>query len=128
MANAELKLDQCTLTFEDSGIVHLNINKGQVLPGERIEEIFETIHKHWDRKCVLLVTADEDATLSQEARDVASSDISDQVIADAIVTKNFSHTMTANFFVRYNLPSRPTEIFTTEEDARTWLINKLKEE
>ena len=128
MDGQNIPLEQCKLTLQDNGIVHLHILEGETLEVERIREIFEHIHKSAPDPCALLVTAGEEATLTQEARDLVSSEeITHKVKADAIIVDSLRHEMTANFFIRFTNPIRPTKLFKSEDEARKWLLEKLDE-
>jgi hypothetical protein len=122
MALKKIDLDTCSLTLDDEGIVELHIYSGEEIPPEKINEIFATIHSEMPEATKLMVTAGDKATLSTEARELVSSgNVTEQIKADAIVTEHYSHQMSANFFVRYNKPQRPTKLFKTVEEAREWL-------
>jgi len=122
MAVKKIDLSTCSLTLDADGIVELHIYPGEELPPEKIHEIFETIHRDMPDATKLMVTAGNKATLSTEARDLVSSgNVTEQIKADAIVTEHYSHQMSANFFVRYNKPQRPTKLFKTIAEAREWL-------
>lgn len=117
-------LGNCTLELLDTDMVRLFIKPEQVLTPTDVHHIFETIHSDFPEAKKLVVTAGRGATLNPEAREVVSSEeITDQIIADAIVTEEFSHQMSSNFFVRFNRPSRPTRLFKTLNDAKQWLKN-----
>lgn len=122
MSDQTIDLQTCSLSMDDSHIVQLHIYQNQILEPEKIHEIFDTIHEKFTTGKTLLVTADNKATLSPDARELVSAgNVTDQILADAIVTKHYSHQMAANFFVRFNHPQRPTKLFKTEEEAREWL-------
>jgi len=122
MALKKIDLHTCSLTLDDDGIVELHIYSGEEIPPEKIHEIFSTIHNEMPQATKLMVTAGDKATLSTEARELVSSgNVTEQIKADAIVTEHYSHQMSANFFVRYNKPQRPTKLFKTVEEAREWL-------
>jgi len=122
MALKNIDLNTCSLTLDDDGIVELHIYPGEELPPEKIREIFDKIHSEMPEATKLMVTAGNKATLSTEARDLVSSgNVTEQIKADAIVTEHYSHQMSANFFVRYNKPQRPTKLFKTVDEAREWL-------
>ncbi|MCH2214990.1 MAG: hypothetical protein MK086_07470 [Flavobacteriales bacterium] len=127
MADAKIELSNCWLDIDDDEIVELHIMSNCVVEADEVDEIFENIHQNFAGAKGLLVTAGKQASLSQEAREkVSAGNVTKQIIADAIVVKDYQHHMTANFFVRYNKPQRPTEIFKTDEEARKWLKNKIQ--
>jgi len=122
MAETKIELGNCYLEIDDQGIVELHIYPDVTLEPDDIHKIFDTIHTELPDARKLMVTAGNKATLNPEARELASSqDITDQIVADAIVTEHYSHQMSSNFFVRYNQPYRPTKLFKTIEEAKKWL-------
>ncbi|HKK38324.1 MAG TPA: hypothetical protein VJ949_02780 [Cryomorphaceae bacterium] len=127
MGERKIELKNCYLELDGDGIVELHILPNCTVETDEIDEIFETIHTKFPSARGLLVTAGKEATLSQEAREkVSAGNVTDQIVADAIVVEHYQHHMTANFFVRYNKPQRPTQIFKTDEEARAWLKEKIQ--
>ncbi len=126
MSREKIDLGNCELDIDHSDIIELYIKPSETVETEKVREIFETIHRDFPSARGLLVSAGDKATLSPEARELVSSkDITDIIVADAIVTKFYYHQMSSNFFVRYNKPSRPTKIFKTDEEARVWLREQI---
>lgn len=122
MKEQKIDLGNCVLILDEYGIVELSINPGETLEVDDVHKIFDHIHNDLPNATKLMVTAGDKATLSPEARELVSSkSITDQIVADAIVTLHYSHQMSSNFFVRYNHPSRPTKLFKTKEEALAWL-------
>lgn len=122
MASNKIDLQNCSVELTESDIVAFDIYGGVTIDVPKIKEVFDTIHKHFPTAKTILVTAGEKATMEPEAREMVSSgNITEQIVADAIVTKHYSHEMSANFFVRFNQPQRPTKLFKTEAEARDWL-------
>jgi len=123
MTQETVHLKKSSITFSEDQLAHLHIKEGQVVELEEVQNIFSIINQAFSgKKFRLLVTAGENATLSPEARAYASSAESSNVIAaDAIVVNNYSHEMTANFFIRFNKPHRPTNWFKNREEAMVWL-------
>ncbi len=123
MANKTIDLGKSTITFEEDQIAHLNLKQGELVEIDELKSIFDVISKEpGGKKFRLLVTAGNNASLSPEAREYASTaESSDVIVADAVVVQNYSHEMTANFFIRFNKPSRPTRLFKNREEAYAWL-------
>jgi|SRR5690554_1035722 len=122
MSETKIDLGNCTLELLGRGIVELHVNPDNTLQPDDIYRIFETIHTRLPEAKTLMVTAGLKATLSPEARELVSSqEITEQIVADAIVTEHYSHQMSSNFFVRFNQPHRPTKLFKTIEEAKNWL-------
>jgi len=73
-----------------------------------------------------LVTMDGHVSLTSEARSIGSSDRSlERLVAQAIVVNGLPTRLLANFFIRFNKPQRPTQIFSNKQDAIAWLLNSL---
>lgn len=123
MANTTVDLGKTTITFEEDQIAHLHLKENQVVELDELKSIFEAISKAAaGKKFRLLVTAEDNASLSPEARQYASSaESSEVIVADAVVVQNYSHEMTANFFIRFNKPNRPTKLFKDKAAAHEWL-------
>ena len=123
MANKTIDLSKSSITFEEDRIAHLHLKKDQVVEIDELKSIFEAINEEAEGgKFRLLVTAENNASLSPEAREYASSaDSSRVIVADAVVVQSYSHEMTANFFIRFNKPNRPTKLFKEDKDAYAWL-------
>lgn len=122
MTKPKIELEKYWLELDEWGIVELHINPDKTLEPDDVRQIFDNIHSKLPEATKLMVTAGNKATLNPEARELASSqDITDQIVADAIVTEHYSHQMSSNFFVRYNQPYRPTKLFKTKVDAVKWL-------
>jgi hypothetical protein len=121
MAEETIDLGKSTLTFEKDQVAHLHIKANQIVETDEVKAIFEVINGK-NGRFRLLVTADEQAALSPEAREYASSaESTDKIVADAVVVQNYSHEMTANFFIRFNKPNRPTRLFKHRDEAYEWL-------
>lgn len=128
MEQQQITLPGCSVTFETEPIVHLHIFDNVTLSPEQVEEVFAKIEESGAARLGLLVTAGDKATLSQEARNIASADRCKNLVADAIVTEHYAHQMTANFYTRYNHPARPTKLFKDAKSARQWLLEQLADQ
>ena len=56
----------------------------------------------------------------------ASKDENKYTIADAFVVKNSSDSLIGNFYIQFNKPHKPTEVFQNREDAIEWLLQFKK--
>lgn len=118
-----IELDVCTLTFIDDDVVHAHFKDGHTVSPEEVQAMFEAAAEGRNgRKVLLVVSVGVGSTLSNEARQYASSPESSKYIAaDAIVVRDFGHQLTANVFVRYNKPQRPIQLFGDMDSALIWL-------
>lgn len=65
-------------------------------------------------------------SISNEARQYFSGgDAENLHLALAILVENTATRLLANFFINFHKPTRPTRIFTDEEQAREWLKQYL---
>ena len=98
MAKNKVELEACEIEFLDNGIVHTHFKDGKLVQEEDVQAMFGEIRSILDgQKCLLLVSTGTDATLTNEARALASSATSNDIIAaDAIVVRDFYHQLTAN--------------------------------
>lgn len=122
-----IELKETTITLHEV-YVHFHFKKVGPDPISKsvVEEVHSIIAKELDKKKYLLVTTEADVTLTEPARDFASSVSFDEyIIADAVVTRDYSHEISANFFIRFNRPNRPVKLFPSEEKAINW-IHELK--
>ena len=124
MANNKIDLDACEIEFLDNGIVHTHFKDGKLVQESDVGTMFDEIRSVLSgQKCLLLVSIGTDATLTNEARALASSASSNDIIAaDAIVVRDFYHQLTANVFIRHNKPNRPIKWFPSKESAVDWLL------
>jgi hypothetical protein len=61
-------------------------------------------------------------TMTEEAKKYSASEESQKYTkANAIVINSFAAKLSANFFIKFNKPSRPTRIFNTVDEAIEWL-------
>lgn len=118
-----MDLTACTLTFIDEDIVHAHFKDGLIAGPDAVDEMFNAIRGARDgRKVLLMVSVGIGASLTNEARNHASSDAGSELIAaDAIVVRDFGHQMSANAFVRHNKPKRPIQLFPDTDSAVAWL-------
>jgi hypothetical protein len=61
-------------------------------------------------------------TMTEEAKNYSASEESQLYTkANAIVINSFAAKLSANFFIKFNKPARPTRIFNTVDEAVEWL-------
>ncbi|MCW3085283.1 MAG: hypothetical protein JWP12_2649 [Bacteroidetes bacterium] len=71
----------------------------------------------------LIVIYQENNMFSKEVREyIAQKEISDEILlADALVIKGLALKILGNAYLKINKPTRPTALFTNQEDALKWL-------
>lgn len=71
-----------------------------------------------------LVTMEGNVSISSEGRAVGATEESTKnLIAQAIVVTGLATRLLGNFFIRFNKPASPTELFSTREQAIEWLLD-----
>jgi hypothetical protein len=81
------------------------------------------------QKFVLLLNfKDRFGTMSQEAQIYFAEKVStaDQIIANAIIINNLPMRMLVNFYLRFKRPIYPSKSFSTLEEAKTWLNERME--
>jgi len=73
-------------------------------------------------KMPILVLCDIDASTNTDLLNYVSKNAnSPYVTSDAFVIKSLSQRILANFYLKVNLPERPTKFFNNSKDAISWL-------
>ncbi len=105
------------------GIVHVKIRSVDEITLEQAKEIIECIGEFCrDRKRPSLVSSDNFSAPTAEAREyIAKKDSNPYITATAYIARSLAEKIMTNAFIRFNKPSRPTKMFTTEKKAIEWL-------
>ncbi len=78
-----------------------------------------------DKKHIVLFIPGKLGSITQAAREVsASPEVNRNALAKAIVVSTISQRLIGNFFINVNKPPAPTRVFSSEEEALTWLKKK----
>ena len=89
---------------------------------KEINQQIVTISNGIPRK--ILVESSKLNFCDQESRKwTTSKEVSDSIIALAILTKSLPQKLIANFIVNVQKPSVPMKVFTTKKEAETWLLS-----
>lgn len=121
-----VELGDCTVTFREGDVVHSHFQEHRLVEPAAARQMFAAIERERQgRKVLLMVTVGNGTALSNEARNFASSEASNRLIAaDAIVVRDFGHQLAANVFVRDHRPGRPIRMFPDQDCARVWLLQQ----
>lgn len=110
------------IKYRDDGIIHVHYDD-TLFTLEEIKNIFYTTREHspWDIAPIYLsggTFTNQDA----EARAFSGSEeVMKHSSAIAFLSKTTAEKLLANFFIRFNKPSKPTKGFTNETEAIAWL-------
>lgn len=74
------------------------------------------------RKLKAIIEVQSFNTITEEAKKYSASEESQiYTKANAIVINSFAAKLGANFFIKFNKPTRPTRVFNSVEEAIEWL-------
>ncbi len=113
------------IKYRDDGVVVYEQKNVDELLVEDIIEGDEYCNKISQGQPLLrLVIIDKFISTDPEVRAYAASKNRDKfVLADALVIQSQAMKIIANFYLRFNKPSRPTKIFTDREEGLNWLLS-----
>lgn len=78
------------------------------------------------KKAAILIDSRTQTTATNEARAFsASAEVSQFVIARAIITNSLAVKILGNFYCLVNKPLSPTRLFKNEKEAMKWLYEQL---
>lgn len=119
MSERQVALPQCTLTYQADGVVlcdqHPEVNQTR----ESTLALFDAVQSLTDEPALFLVLMNGQHT-DKEARVMLAR--TDRFRAVGMVVSSRVGTMLINFFLRVNRPMYPMSVFTTEAEARAWLV------
>lgn len=112
-----------TVILRPDGIIRIEIGKIDEISLKNVNEFIEAIRLLGEGKayCNLIIFEDF-VQVDHEARKyTASEEANIYTTAEALVIKSTPLKLVGNFYIKFNKPSRPTKIFTNEDDAVKWL-------
>ena len=111
--------------LRNNSIIEIKLKKGiyfTIKESKEINQQIVTISNGIPRK--ILVESSKLNFCDQESRKwTTSKEVSDSIIALAILTKSLPQKLIANFIVNMQKPRVPTKVFTTKKEAETWLLS-----
>ncbi len=116
------------ISQREDGIVQMNLQPVDEIEVEDAKNTALAV-KHFmkDKKVALLAIIDHYVSMDKDVREFWASDIPENLIkCEAFVIENVSMKMIAKFYILFNKPKRPTQIFSSEEKAVAWL-NEFKD-
>lgn len=121
----EIKLDYAKVQLFESKLVRIEIFSNNIIAlseSRKINDAIGTLSE--GTECFVLMVADEFTQFDRSAADFSASEEGLRyTIADALVVKSLSHKILANFYLKFNKPTKPSKIFTNEVDALEWLFS-----
>ncbi|MCB0400930.1 MAG: STAS/SEC14 domain-containing protein [Flavobacteriales bacterium] len=110
-----------------SGILHITLKQDADIDVEHVEELIKMrVKLQGGKPYPVLADIRKLWLVSKKARErAAQKEMTDLNVAMAILTSSLTSRMLANFFIRINRPSTPTRMFTSKEEALTWLRQQI---
>ena len=126
-----VKVSECTnaLVWRGAdGFIYINNKKGVSIDIDNHKETFTIIRELCrGKRCGLIVDFVGIKSMTKESRDYSgSNEHLSYVRAVAILISNSFTRILANFFMGLNKPVFPTQLFTKEEEAISWLSRQEK--
>jgi len=114
-----------SMYLREDGIMNTVFNDNFLITINDISEVLQWVDSLGDEKYLNLFEGGYNTDFDSIVREYASSSNENKhTIADAIVVKTPAQQMVANFYVKFNKPHMPTEVFENRQDAIHWLLNQ----
>lgn len=122
VGNGLIDTMSATHIIEDD-ILYITIKPDAVIELEDMEENIRLRREIQHEKPILVLLDIRNlAEISKEARKYGAEDkVTKLNIAMAVITGNLTTKLIANFFIKFNKPKTPTRMFSSYENAVTWL-------
>ena len=119
----KVELRTSTLSLREDGIVQMDMKAVDEFSLEDARECAEAIkHIARNKKVALLGTINHYVSMDKDVREFWASELLENCVkCEAFVIENVSMKMIAKFYILFNKPKRPTQLFTSEKIAISWL-------
>jgi hypothetical protein len=109
------------------GIIHLKIKSMNEIDLDSARNIIEAIGiKAEYKKRPVLISSENYAAPTTEARAyLAKAESNPFSSASAYIARSLAEKLITNAYIKFNMPARPTRMFTDEDKAIEWLTNFL---
>ncbi len=124
----EIRTKKARVSLLQEKLIKILIDEEAEIGKDDIVEINEAKKKlaGAEKYCVLFITP-HFGSISSEARAYSASlEVYENAIAKAIIVPNLGQRLVGSFFIKFNRPPAPTRLFSTADEAVTWLNQKLK--
>ncbi len=111
------------LSLRIDAIMHVHIKAVEEFLTDDVMDIFNGVYEIGKgEKFLNLITFENFLIVDKETRKLAARSIASKyTIADAFVVDSVALKLLINFYIAFNKPSRPTQLFDSEEKAIDWL-------
>lgn len=108
--------------LHNNGIIEVRLKEGAEIDTEGIKEILGATRKlAGKRKYPVLIDARVEFYTSHEARELSAQHGSLYKLAEAALVNSLAGRLIGNFYINFNKPTVPAKVFTSREEAITWL-------
>lgn len=124
-----IELNKSRVLLREDDIIHIKIKDEEEINSAEFEDIIRAVSELGEAKakCIML-EAGLNSSVSSRVRSNASHPNANFLsLADAIVVKSLAQRLMANFYLKFNRPSRPTKVFENCTDAVNWLYKVKKD-
>lgn len=118
-----MELRTSILSLREDGIVQMDMKAVDEFSLEDARECAEALKQiAKNKKIALLGTINHYVSMDKDVREFwASEELEGCIKCEAFVIENVSMKMIAKFYILFNKPKRPTQLFTSEKIAISWL-------
>lgn len=122
-----IELRTTIISLREDGIVQMDMKPVDEFLLEDARNAAEAIKQlSKNRKLAVLSMINYYVSMDKDVREFWASELLESCVkCEAFVIENVSMKMIAKFYILFNKPKRPTQLFTSEKSALTWL-NELK--
>lgn len=117
-------LGHSRIRLREDGIVQVDFEKNLLVDVKECEEIMEVYHQILaPQKYPILHIAGKYMNTTSAAREFGSSEKGlEYSKAEAYVIHSLAQKIVANYYMKFNKPTIPTQFFKTKEEAVNWLL------
>jgi hypothetical protein len=127
MPNKSFEDDNFTLTLKNECFIDIQIKDFKELEKEDIVKIQDWVSKNSTKKVLCnLVEFGNGSGASRGAREYAASKGGNTLtVGTAIIVRNLAQQLIMNYYIKYNNPIYPTQVFYKREKALEWIDNEI---
>lgn len=121
---SRFQFGKLTISYFAEGILHVYIHPDVSLEMDDLRKVIEHISALGPEKFLNLFEFDQYASIDNKVREWASDpEGNKRTIADAIVIKGLDQKLLADFYLKFNKPVKPTQVFNNLDHAIDWLLS-----
>lgn len=119
----KVELRTTVISLREDGIVQMEMKEADEFLLQDAKDCAEAIKRFaTNKKVPVLSIVNFYIAMDKDVREFWASEILENHIScEAFVVENVSMKMITKFYILFNKPKRPSQIFTTEKSALSWL-------